>query len=189
VSPQRKPPHGVAVLQRWIGAAVETTGVAIARQQRWVSYMVLAAMLDRAHDTAGQPLFLVKGGVAMELRFGTGARATKDLDLAYRAAGEDMLERLDDALAGGHGDFTAQRTPAEPVRNTAAMRLAIKLAYRSRPWATVPTEIAPAEAGIAEEIERLPAKPPRVSGSGEVGRLGIGCESTRSVEGVRVRVS
>lgn len=60
--------------------------------------MVLAAMLDRAHDTTGQPLFLVKAGVAMELRFGTGARATKDLDLTYRADAEHMLDRLDEAV-------------------------------------------------------------------------------------------
>jgi len=155
----RKPPHSVPVLQRWLKGTERATGIAVARQQRWVSFMVLAAMLDRARDPAGQPLFLVKGGVAMELRFVAGARATKDLDLAYRADPRRMLDRLDDALAAGHGDFTAHRSPAEAIRDTGAFRLAIKLAYRTRPWATVQTEISYAEAGIADEIDRLPAKP------------------------------
>jgi hypothetical protein len=38
--------------------------------------MVLAAMLDGERDPAdGSPMFLVKGGVAMELRTGGSARA------------------------------------------------------------------------------------------------------------------
>lgn len=156
---RRKPPHGVSVLQRWITDVQRTTGVAPARQQRWVSFMVLAAMLERVRADDGQPIFLVKGGLAMELRVGGRARATKDLDLAARAEPDALVTRLDDALAAGHGDFTATRTDIEPVRETGALRTTVKLQYRSRAWASVPVELSPTEAGIADEIERLPAKP------------------------------
>lgn len=75
--------------------------------------MAIAAMLDTVHDHDGFPLFLIKGGVAMELRFDIAARATKDLDLAYRAGRGQMLDHLDQALRAGHGQFTARRTDAE----------------------------------------------------------------------------
>jgi hypothetical protein len=145
VRTKSKPPFSVNVLQRWIADAERETGVAVARQQRWVSFMVLAAMLDTARDEDGEPLFLLKGGVAMELRLNLMARATKDFDTAFRAEAVELLDRLDQALRAGFGDFTARRTEAEAVRDTAALRFDIKLDYRGRPWATVKFEVAPAE--------------------------------------------
>jgi len=74
-----KPPFNVNVLERWLGEASKRTGVAAGRLRRWLGFMVVPAILDEArHADDGEPLFLVKGGVAMELRVGTGARATKD---------------------------------------------------------------------------------------------------------------
>jgi hypothetical protein len=159
VRTKSKPPFSVNVLQRWIADAERETGVAVARQQRWVSFMVLAAMLDTARDEDGEPLFLLKGGVAMELRLNLMARATKDFDTAFRAEAVELLDRLDQALRAGFGDFTARRTEAEAVRDTAALRFDIKLDYRGRPWATVKFEVAPAEGNMGREIERVPAKP------------------------------
>jgi hypothetical protein len=101
MSPARKPPHNVHVLQRWVGDLAREQGIAPGRVQRWISFMVVAAMLDHARDEDGDPLFLLKGGAAMELRLGLRARATKDYDTAYREATEGMLERLDTALRHG----------------------------------------------------------------------------------------
>lgn len=58
--------------------------------------MIVAGMLEtarRADD--GEPLFLVKGGVAMELRMDAGARATKDLDTAFRESIDAITAHLD----------------------------------------------------------------------------------------------
>jgi hypothetical protein len=41
--------------------------------------MVVAAMLDHARDENEDPVFVLKGGAAMELRLGLRARATKYL--------------------------------------------------------------------------------------------------------------
>ncbi|MGH8971847.1 MAG: nucleotidyl transferase AbiEii/AbiGii toxin family protein [Acidimicrobiia bacterium] len=156
---REKPPFSVNVLQRWIADAERESGVAVARQQRWVSFMLLAAMLDAVRDEDEQTLFVLKGGVAMELRLGLAARATKDFDAAFRAEAAEILGRLDQALRAGYGDFTARRTQPEPVRETAALRFDIKLDYRGRPWATVKFEVAPTEGSMSREIERLPGKP------------------------------
>lgn len=78
---------------------------------------------------------------------------------AFRAEAAEILERLDQALRAGYGDFAARRTEAEAVRETAALRFDIKLDYRGRAWATVKFEVAPAEGNMGREIERVPAKP------------------------------
>ncbi len=133
-----KPPHNVNLLERWLGEASKQSGVAAGRLRRWLGFMVVAAMLDDARDAEdGEPLFLVKGGVAMELRVDTGARATKDFDTAFRESMEAVTNHLDPALRGGHGDFTATRTELEPVKDTGAVRCEIKLAYRGKSVITV----------------------------------------------------
>ena len=121
--------------------------------------MVVAAMLDHARDENEDPLFVLKGGGAMELRLGLRARATKDYDTAYREAIEGMLGRLDAALRHGFGDFVATRTEPGPVADAGAQRLDIKLAYRGRSWATVQLEVAAAEGEAGREIDRVPGKP------------------------------
>lgn len=160
MSPPRreKPPHNAQVLERWAREWADAEGVPVARVQRSVSCMVIAAMLDTVRGADGEPLFLIKGGVAMELRLALRARATQDLDAAFRAAAEEMIERLDDALEVGHADFTASRTAAQKVGATRALRVGVKLAYRGRPWATVPVEISSAEGRSGADFERVPVR-------------------------------
>ena len=155
-----KPPHNVSVLERWLTEASKETGVAAGRLRRWLGFMVVAAMLDQArHAEDGEPLFLVKGGVAMELRIDSGARATKDFDTAFRVSMDAVADHLDPALRTGHGDFTATRTELKPVRNTGAARCEIKLAYRGRSVITVKMGVAAVEGGMGDEIDHVPAKP------------------------------
>lgn len=121
--------------------------------------MVVAGILDHARDENLDPLFVLKGGAAMELRLGLRARATKDFDATFRHAVLNMVDYLDAALRRGHGDFTATRTEVQPIAETGAQRADIKLAYRGRSWATVQLEIAAAEGHAGREIDRLPGKP------------------------------
>jgi hypothetical protein len=155
----RKPPRNVQVLQRWVGELAREQGLAPGRVQRWISFMVVAAMLDRARDENEDPVFVLKGAAAMELRLGLRSRATKDYDTAYREAIDGMLERLDAALRRGYGDFTATRTEPEAIAETHAQRLDIKLGYRGRSWATVQLEVAAAEGRAGREIDRVPGVP------------------------------
>jgi hypothetical protein len=158
MTPGRKPPHNVQVLQRWVGELARDQDLAPGRVQRWIYFMVVAAMLDHARDEKEDPLFVLKGGAAMELRLGLRARATKDYDTAYRQAVEGMLERLDEALRGGFGDFTATRTEPDRIADTGALRLDIKLSYRGRSLGTVQLEVAVAEGRTGREIDRVPGK-------------------------------
>lgn len=157
---QGKPPFNVNVLERWLGEASEQTGVAAGRLRRWLGFMIVAGMLDAArHADDGEPLFLVKGGVAMELRMDTGARATKDLDTAFRESMDAITTYLDPALRPGYGEFTATRTELTAVKDTGALRCDIKLAYRTKLVVTVQMEVAAVEGGMGSQIDQVPAKP------------------------------
>lgn len=67
------------------------------RLRRWVSFLALCGVLERAVEERIVGSYFLKGGVALELRFATRARATKDLALA----GVYCEERLPRAGARG----------------------------------------------------------------------------------------
>lgn len=128
------------------------------RYQRWINTMLISGVLERVQDENGQALFALKGGSAMELRLGLAARASKDYDAAFRDRAAIMLDKLDDALVRGWMDFDFERTEATPIKETSALRMNVKLAYRGRPWGTVQLEVAPAEGLVGQEIDLVPAR-------------------------------
>jgi hypothetical protein len=155
--PVRKPPLSTKVIEKWVSDYAREEGVAVNRLQRWIWFMVVLAVLDRVRDEAGEPLFLLKGGAAMELRLHLQARTTKDIDTVFREAMKSMLERLDEALQNGWGDFSFERTPPEPIKETRSVRLVIKLSYRGKRWGTVQLEVAPAEGGSGDDVDTVDA--------------------------------
>jgi hypothetical protein len=146
-------------LQRLATAAAAAAQMPAGRYQRWLNTHIISAVLDRVRDEDGDPLFTLKGGAAMELRLGLSARASKDYDAAYRARTDDMLDALDRALAEDWHGFQLQRTEPEPVRDTSALRMDVRLAYKGKAWGTVQLEVAPAEGDTGREIDRIPARP------------------------------
>jgi hypothetical protein len=66
--PKDKSPHSARVLEGWLREFATKEGVAEGRLRRATSFMVLALALERAVDPENRPLFIVKGGVSMELR-------------------------------------------------------------------------------------------------------------------------
>jgi hypothetical protein len=93
------PPPSAGVLARYAQAYARELGVAEGRVRAWVAYMIMAGILDRATN-ADSPLFIVKGGVALELRLRDRARATKDIDIVLRDTNADLADSLEEALTG-----------------------------------------------------------------------------------------
>lgn len=155
----RRLPGNLSHLQRLANVAAADASVPAGRYQRWINTHILSAVLDRVRDEDGEPLFVLKGGAAMELRLGLTARASKDYDAAFRARAEDMLDALDRALADDWQGFQLQRTEPDRIRETQTLRMAIRLSYKGRSWGTVQLEVAPAEGTAGQEIERVPARP------------------------------
>jgi Nucleotidyl transferase AbiEii toxin, Type IV TA system len=125
------------------------------RARRQIGYVaVVAALSAHARDADGQPVFAVKGGVAVELLLGHAARATKDLDAAARVRAEDIEPLLRDALARGWDSFTFRLLAWEQIHDTGAWRGDIKVQFKGQPFSTVQLEAAPAE-GDAGRATRM----------------------------------
>jgi hypothetical protein len=114
---------------------------------------VIAALTAHARDKNDQPLFVVKGGVAVELLMGLDARATQDLDAAVRATAEEIRPRLLDALAEGWDGFEFRLASWDPIHDTGAHRGNIKVSYRGKPFSTVQFEAAPAEGDAGQQFQ------------------------------------
>ena len=93
------PPPSAGVLARHAQAYAREIGVAEGRVRAWVAYMIMAGALETAAGRDG-PRFIVKGGVALELRLRDRARATKDIDVVLRDDEADLAEALEQALTG-----------------------------------------------------------------------------------------
>lgn len=154
---QRKQPHTASVLQSWVAAAARQQDIVPIRLQRQISFMVIAAVLDRVRDGNDDPLFIVKGGVAMELRLHLQARTSKDFDAVFREGFDQMLDRLDGALGQPFGGFTVRRGEPEPIGPTHSLRIDLKLSYKGRSWSSVQLEVSPSEGQLGREIDRVAA--------------------------------
>lgn len=153
----KKLPGNINHLQRLIGADASTRGMPPARLQRWLNAMIVTAVLDRVRDENGEPIFLLKGGLALELRLRLRARATSDYDAAFRARTEEVIDRLDEALVRPWNGFDLARDVPEIIPNTQAVRLRLRLSYKGRLWGSVQLEMAPAEGKMGLEFDRVKA--------------------------------
>jgi hypothetical protein len=155
--PKLKPPANRSTLERWVLDKARTDGVAVDRVRRGVSFMVVSAVLSRLTDEDGVPLFIVKGGVSMQLRFGIRARTSKDYDSAFRQELAKLEMVLEQSRRHPIGQFVVTAGPPEPIGPTGAERIELTIRYGTRPWGKVPLEVSPAEGGSAvpDAIEYL----------------------------------
>ena len=136
-------------LERLVRAMSLEQGIAADRMRRWVSTMVLLGALERMGDDEHR--FVLKGGVAMELRLQLQARATKDTDIiVITAEGVGIIDALRDALAEPYLDFAFRLANVRGIGDTPAQAMDVKMTYKNKAWATLRLEASPPEAGAAE---------------------------------------
>jgi hypothetical protein len=143
-------------LQRLITDWERESGMPVRRLNLRVAAMMLAGALGRVGNGQDGPVFLTRGGVAMELRTGEKARVTRDVDLVLRGEPSSLIAHLDAAFAQDYKEFSFERdTPELLELRPHVQRVRVKIAFRSKPFMTAVVEVAPVEAG--EESEHLPA--------------------------------
>jgi hypothetical protein len=151
--PPRRPPGDRSHLEQLVQALSVEEGIAADRLRRWVSVQVLLGALGRDDDDERR--FLLKGGVAMELRLRLRARATRDVDILVLPEDEaDLTDTLRDALEEPYLNFGFRIARIQGIQNTSAQRMDVKMSYRNRPWATLRLEASPPgpERAEAEQI-------------------------------------
>jgi hypothetical protein len=157
-----KPPNGlppsVGVLAKYVLAYARASNVAEGRVRAWISYMITAGMLERT-ATTGQPPFVIKGGVALELRLRNRARATKDLDVSLHHPDADLALTLEHALTGEPYQGFSFRSKRKPlVLDNGVVNMEFAVSYRGGAWASISIDVARNES-CEHEIEWLPAIP------------------------------
>jgi hypothetical protein len=144
------PPPSAGVLARYALAYARELGVAEGRVRAWVAYMILAGVLERAAGLDG-PRFIVKGGVALELRLRDRPRATKDIDIVLRDTMADLADTLEEALTGdAYQGFSFRRKGQPLLLDNGAVNMEFAVTYRGQPWTSISVDIARAEAGESE---------------------------------------
>lgn len=134
-----------ALEQRLLTRSTET-GVSLDRLRRRVLFERIVARLERAEPRR----WVLKGGMALEVRLGDTARLTKDIDLGLRddvAEGSELHERLVEALATElHGDAIELEVDAperlqEKGPTTWRVRVSARMAGRS--FGSVRLDVSP----------------------------------------------
>jgi len=134
--------QSVERLEKTLARVAKEQGLAQERLRRWVSFLALCGVLERAVNESILDNYDLKGGVALELRFAEGARATKDIDIGVSAEREKRLQTFQDAVALGFDEFTFQMK-GKPLNmdKVDAVRLELAIRYRTRAWQTIDVDL------------------------------------------------
>jgi Nucleotidyl transferase AbiEii toxin, Type IV TA system len=174
--PPRSRPKTEKHLGQLVSRHAEESGLGVRRVRQRISAMAFLGSLERVREEDSPTRFLIKGGMACELRFQDQARATRDIDALFHGSIEELLADLDTAFATPYSGFSFSYAQPEAIRETGAHRFDVKLTYESRNWATLRVEVSPPE-GQAHEPESVPAL--SMSEFGLVGPAEVTCLSLR----------
>lgn len=137
----------------------KTAEATASRLRRLVAVSALVGILEGLPQE-GEPRLAIKGGAALELRFGVSARGSRDVDAVTNAGFDDAFGEIADRLQAGWEGFTGTlTTPTEITRpgiDPPPKRTKIKLAYNGKPFTTIPFELGFAEASSFAHLEEVP---------------------------------
>lgn len=164
-----------ALVERLLTSHAKQQGTTAARIRRWVTTMVVLGALDRVRAGDDARRFVVKGGVAMELRLGLRARATQDVDLTFHGDPDELDRSLAQALSEPYAGFTFNVGESQPIGMTGAHRYVVRIQYTGKGWATMSIEIAitPDPPGEIDLIPALSLQDFRLDGPEHVATLSI----------------
>src|SRR3984885_8228092 len=100
-------------LEKTLGRVAREQGLDQERLRRWVSFLALWGVLESVVEKGVIEIYYLKGGVAMELRFGRAARTTKDSDLGLRGNRAERIRRLSEVLQLSCDEFTFRLKPEQ----------------------------------------------------------------------------
>jgi hypothetical protein len=156
-----KPPER---LEKKLARVAREQGLDQERLRRWVSFLAVCGVLERALQEGILGAYYIKGGVAMELRFAQRARATKDLDLGMEGTRTRRIQALSEALRLGFDQFTFRlKAQTRDMEQADTIRVQVAVEYQTRAWQTVEVDLGSASQDRVDLIN------PRVQGLAELG--------------------
>lgn len=140
-TPPKLPTQSEGQLKRRVLALARETGVTEKRLRDWIGYTAIAAALGDANNS-----WIIKGGVALEMRRHGAARATRDLDLIFNATTEDLVATIEESLKRPYGKFTFRRSgnPTH-LREANTWRIDVAVRFNGSDWTSVSVDLTPRE--------------------------------------------
>lgn len=166
--PKDKVPNSTRILNTSIAQAERNLGSDGGRLGWLVASTVVAAALQQAVDTQGEPLFLLKGGTLLQHRLPDFSRATTDLDGLVRCDLDKFLVKLDDIFDHPWGPCTFLRGSVQQIdvlyRVVKPLRFNVTVQIRGVTWRRIQVEVSPDEGAAGTEPESI--APPSLKGFG-----------------------
>src|ERR1700680_1067374 len=135
-------PKPVERLEKALSRVAREMGLEQKRLRRWVSFLALCGVLERAVENGVIDIYYLKGGVAMELRFARAARTTKDFDLGLRGNRAVRIRQLSEVLQLGSDEFTFRLKPEQHEKELAdTVRVEVAVEYKTRAWQTIDVDL------------------------------------------------
>jgi hypothetical protein len=164
VSPTRdRPARNLQGLERWISEWATELSEPAGRLRHRLAVLTLSAMLDTCTDNSDGPLFALKGGSALEVRYSTAARVSRDVDLVFRGAIGDAISSISDATARGWSGFTGRVRDPQPLSipwaSVERLRLPVQLSYLGKPYVTLSLEIVISQVCESEAVASISLGP------------------------------
>ena len=145
----RKPPGSLNELQRRITQFAKAHGEAVPRVQHRVCSVAFCALLDSACVAGIIPMYFIKGGMAMELRFGMRARASQDLDVGIVGNFEELLPLFYRVLAIGFDAFTFRAAGETFMEQAQTYRIAVRIQYSGQAFGKLQVDLNRANFEVA----------------------------------------
>lgn len=131
-------------------------GARLARDRKCVAFdRLLARLVEAAPER-----WLLKGGFALDLRLSNRARTTRDVDIDWQAAEDELFDALIDAAALETGDFFAfqiERTGTPPDRLGGSHRFRAAADLAGRQFETFLLDVGlPSDPAVGHDLLTTP---------------------------------
>lgn len=168
LKPKDKSPPSARVLHTWVAQAQNSLGSAGPRLGWLVAATIVTAVLQRAVDESGIPLFLLKGGTMLQYRLPGMSRTTQDIDGLVRGDIDRFLTELDTTLDEPWGPLTLVRGEVEiidvPSKLVKPRRFDMTLLLNGVTWRRIQIEVSADEGHAGAMPEQIPS--PSLAGFG-----------------------
>jgi hypothetical protein len=141
-------------LEKVLARVARDQGLDQERLRRWVSFLAICGVLERATSEGFLGGYYLKGGVAMELRFAQRARATKDLDIVLDGDRRTRIQSLEQTLKLGFDQFSFRlKGQVHEMDHADTVRVEVAIQYRTRAWQTVEVDLGPTSTTTVDLVE------------------------------------
>jgi predicted nucleotidyltransferase component of viral defense system len=127
-----------------LGKAVEnlaqSEGLAVRRVRRRIATIALIQLFKAAHVRGRLPPFMVKGGRALEFRFGSLARSSRDVDIVVATARDEILDLAIEALRDEWSGFSFTVASAPRARDHSYI-FEVSADYNGADWSRFELEL------------------------------------------------